>query len=118
MQSAYDSIQFYKLSRKEKDKIIKKIRKSLAKDKRIQLAIIFGSLTTRDYVRDIDICISSNPKLNFKELLDLSAEMELELGIPVDLLELENLPAALQTSVQKRGIIIKGSKNLLANPQS
>ncbi|MEM2912145.1 MAG: nucleotidyltransferase domain-containing protein [Candidatus Bathyarchaeia archaeon] len=113
MESAYDRIQYYKLSRKEKDEIIKKIRKSLAKDKRIQLAIIFGSLTTRDYVRDLDICISSNPKLNFKERLDLNAEIELELGIPVDLLELENLPENLQTRIVRNGIIIKGSKNLL-----
>lgn len=113
MESAYDRIQYYKLSRKEKDEIIKKIRKSLAKDKRIQLAIIFGSLTTRDYVRDLDICISSNPKLNFKERLDLNAEIELELGIPVDLLELENLPENLQTRIVRIGIIIKGSKNLL-----
>jgi predicted nucleotidyltransferase len=114
MQSTYDRIQFYRLSRKEKEEIIKKLKKSLAKEKRIQLAMIFGSLTTRDYIRDIDICISSNPKLNFKELLDLNAKIELELGIPVDLVELENLPVALQTSILRNGIIMKGQRNLMA----
>jgi len=114
MQSAYDQIRIYRFNRKEKEKIIKKIEKFVARNKRIRLAIIFGSLTTRDYVRDIDICISSNPKLNFKELLDLNAKIELELGIPVDLVELENLPVALQTSILRNGIIMKGQRNLMA----
>ena len=32
-------------------------------------------------MRDIDIYITSNPKPNFKELLDLNAEIKLELGV-------------------------------------
>jgi predicted nucleotidyltransferase len=108
MQSAYDQIQFYKLGRKEKEAIIRKIGEILEKDKRIRLAIIFGSLTTRNYVRDIDICINSNPKLNFKELLELNAKIELELGVPVDMVELENLPKNLQANVLKNGVKIKG----------
>ncbi|MGB9684806.1 MAG: nucleotidyltransferase domain-containing protein [Candidatus Bathyarchaeales archaeon] len=108
MQSAYDQIRIYKFNRKEKEKIIKKIEEFVARNKRIKLAIIFGSITTRDYVRDIDICISSNPKLSFKELLDLNAKMELELGMPVDMVELENLPKSLQASILKNGIVMKG----------
>jgi predicted nucleotidyltransferase len=88
--------------------VIEKIREFVIKNRRIKLAIIFGSLTTRDYVRDIDICISSNPKLSFKELLELNAEMELELGIPVDMVELENLPKTLQINIMENGIVVKG----------
>jgi predicted nucleotidyltransferase len=113
MELTYDRIQYYKLSRKDKEEIIEKLKKFLAKDKRIQLAIAFGSLTTRDYVRDIDICISSNPKLNLKELLDLNAKIELELGIPVDLVELANMPATLQTSILRKGITLKGQKHFM-----
>lgn len=113
MELTYDRIQYYKLSRKDKEEIIEKLKKFLAKDKRIQLAIVFGSLTTRDYVRDIDICISSNPKLNLKELLDLNAKIELELGIPVDLVELANMPATLQTSILRKGITLKGQKHFM-----
>ena len=113
MQSTYDKIQFYKLSQKEKDKIIKKLKKSLANEKRIQLAIIFGSLTTRNNIRDIDLCIYSTPKLNFKELLNLNAQIELDLGIPVDLVELTNLTTTLQISILKNGTIIKGQKTIL-----
>jgi len=113
MELTYDRIQYYKLSRKDKEEIIEKLKKFLAKDKRIQLAIVFGSLTTRDYVRDIDICISSNPKLNLKELLDLNAKIELELGIPVDLVELVTMPATLQTSILRKGITLKGQKHFM-----
>jgi predicted nucleotidyltransferase len=113
MQSTYDKIQFYKLSQKEKDKIIKRLKKSLADEKRIQLAIIFGSLTTRSNIRDIDLCIHSNPKLNFKELLNLNAQIELDIGMPVDLVELTNLTSTLQVNILENGTIIKGQKSLL-----
>ena len=59
-------------------------------------------------MRDIDICITSNPKLNFKELLDLNAEIELELGVPVDMVELETLPKNLQANILKNGVVVKG----------
>jgi len=113
MQSTYDKIQFYKLSQKEKDKIVKKLKNSLVGEKRIQLAIIFGSLTTRSNIRDIDLCIHSNPKLNFKELLNLNAQIELDIGIPVDLVELTNLTTTLQASILKNGTKIKGQKTTL-----
>jgi len=113
MQSTYDKIQFYKISQKEKDKIVKKLKKSLADEKRIQLAIIFGSLTTQSNIRDVDLCVHSTPKLNFKELLNLNAQIELDLGIPVDLVELTNLTPTLQTSILKNGTIIKGQKTTL-----
>ncbi|MDW8041110.1 MAG: nucleotidyltransferase domain-containing protein [Nitrososphaerota archaeon] len=108
MQSAYDQIRLYKFSKKEKEEIIRKISKFVARDKRIKLAIVFGSLITRDYVRDVDLCICSNPRFSFTELLDLNARLELELGMPVDLVELENLPKNLQTNVLKNGVRVKG----------
>jgi len=113
MQSKYDKIQFYKINQKEKDKIIKKLKKSLTNEKRIQLAIIFGSLTTRNNIRDIDMCIHSTPKLNFKQLLNLNAQIELDIGIPIDLVELTNLTLTLQVNILKNGTIIKGQKTLL-----
>jgi predicted nucleotidyltransferase len=113
MQSTYDKIQFYKINRKEKDKIIKKLEESLVNERRIQLAIIFGSLTTRSNIRDIDLCIHSTPKLNFKEFLNLNAQIELDIGIPIDLVELTSLSSSLQISILKNGTIIKGQKPLL-----
>lgn len=113
MQSTYDKIQFYKIEQKEKEKIIKKLKKSLANEKRIQLAIIFGSITRRNNIRDIDLGIHSAPTLNLRELLDLNAQIELDLGIPVDLVELANLPVQLRIGILKKGTLIKGQKTII-----
>lgn len=101
MQSTYDKIQFYKLGQKQKDKIILQLKKSLAKEKNIKLAVIFGSLTTRKSIRDIDLAVYTAPTLTFNELLNLNAQLELDLAKPVDLVELRNLSATLQTNILK-----------------
>ena len=113
MQSTYDKIQFYKLGQKQKDKIILQLKKSLAKEKNIKLAVIFGSLTTRKSIRDIDLAVYTAPTLTFNELLNLNAQLELDLAKPVDLVELRNLSATLQTNILKNGTLIKGQKTLL-----
>jgi len=113
MESAYDKIRFYKLRQKEKNKIVKTLKESLVNEKRVLLAMIFGSLTRRNSVRDLDICVYSAPTLNFKELLSLNAQIELDVGIPVDLVELRNLSPSFRVSVLKEGILIKGQKTLL-----
>jgi len=110
MQSTYDKIQFYHF---RKNEIIKKLKEILAKEKRIQLAIIFGSITRRNNIRDIDICIHSAPTLNFQELLNLNAQIELDLGIPVDLVELTALSPSFRVNILKNGTLIKGQKTLL-----
>jgi predicted nucleotidyltransferase len=93
--------------------MIKKLQESLAKEKRIKLAIIFGSLTRRNSIRDIDLCIHSTPTLSFKELLNLNAQLELELGIPIDLVELTALSPQLKMNILKNGVLVKGTKTLL-----
>lgn len=113
MQSTYDKIQFYKLGQKQKDKIILQLKKSLAKEKNIKLAVIFGSLTTRKSIRDVDLAVYTAPTLTFNELLNLNAQLELDLAKPVDLVELRNLSATLQTNILKNGTLIKGQKTLL-----
>lgn len=115
MQSTYDKIQFYKIGQKERTKIIKTLKESLAKEKRIKLAIIFGSLTRRKQIRDIDLCIYTVPTLDFNELLNLNAQIELDLGIPVDLVELTNLPLTLKTNILNNGTLIKGKRQQLNN---
>ena len=112
MQSPYDKIQYYELGQEEKTRIVAKLKAALAKEKRIRLAILFGSVTRRNYVRDIDLAIHDMPELSFKELLNLNAEIELELGIPIDLVKLSNLPTSLKVNILKNGILMKGTKTL------
>jgi len=112
MQSFYDAIRFYKLDFERKKKIIRTLRKVFANEERIKLALVFGSLTTRQSVRDVDICIYSAPTIDFNRLLDINARVELEIGIPVDISELSNLPPSIRIKVLRHGVLLKGSRRL------
>jgi predicted nucleotidyltransferase len=107
MQSTYDHIQYYKLSQKAKASLIAKLKTLLNKEKQVQQAWLFGSFTRRDSVRDIDVAIQSEPELTFTEYLYLNAQIELELGIPVDLVDIAKVPASLKENILKKGTQIK-----------
>ena len=108
MESTYDKIQYYELEPKEKDKLIAKLKGILAKEERIKLAVLFGSATRRSYFRDIDVAIQASPELSFREFLNLNAQIELEVGVPVDLVDLANLAEPFKTSILKSGRLLKG----------
>ena len=84
--------------------MLSRIREVLEKHD-VKLAIIFGSFLNGDVFRDIDIAIYSE-KLNLDELLKLGVELELGLGISVDLAPLDNLPPKFRLNILRRGIII------------
>ena len=110
----YDKIQYYKIGQKEKDSLIAKLKALLAKEKQVKLAWLFGSFTRRDSVRDIDLAIHSEPELTFKEFLNLNAQIELKLGLPVDMVEIAKAPESLQENIFLKGSLIKGTKTLTA----
>ena len=112
MQSTYDHVQYYAISKTRKEALISKIKAILQNEKQITLAWIFGSFTRRDSVRDLDLAIYSNPKMAFKEYLSLNAQIELELGIPVDMVEIRDTPQSLKENILASGILIKGTKQL------
>ena len=109
MQPAYDKIQWYHLGQKEKASLTAKLKTLLAAEERIQSAWLFGSFTRRDSIRDIDVAIHAEPDLTFKEYLDLNARLELELGVPVDLVEITKTPPTLKESILKNGTQIKSN---------
>jgi predicted nucleotidyltransferase len=107
MQADYDKIQYYKVGKREKASLIAKLKALLEKEEQIQQAWVFGSFTRRDSVRDIDVAIRAEPELTFKEYLNLNAQIELELGVPVDLVEIAKAPAPLKENILKNGTKIK-----------
>jgi len=113
MESIYDRVQFYRFGKEEKKHILNKVRRLLASEKRIMLALIFGSFTRRDSVRDIDVCVYSVPTLNLSDLLSLNAKIELDLRLATDLVELVYLSAPLRLNVLRNGILVKGERTLL-----
>jgi predicted nucleotidyltransferase len=111
MQSSYDRIQYYEIGQERKNRMIAKLKKSLNADKRVELAWLFGSVTRRDRVRDIDVAVHAVPKLPFKDFLNLNVQLELDLGVPVDLVEIADAPESLRENILKNGIPIKESKS-------
>jgi Predicted nucleotidyltransferases len=109
MQSTYDKIQYYKIDLHQKEALASKLEKLLAKENAVKLAWVFGSFTRREKIRDIAIAIYAEPELSFNEYLTLNADLELELGLPVDLVEITKAPAELRQRICE-GTIIKGTK--------
>ena len=112
MQSTYDHIQYYKIGKKQKEAIITKLKAHLSNQKEVTLAWLFGSITRRDSVRDLDLAFHAEPEMNFKDFLELNAQIELELGMPVDMVEIANAPQKLKEKIFASGILIKGTKRL------
>ena len=110
MESSYDRIRYHRIESGQKSKIVAELKKIFAIDKRIQLALLFGSITRREYVRDIDVCVSTFEPLSFKELLDLNVKIELKLKLPVELVDLSVLPTNLKVKILEEGILLKGTR--------
>jgi len=57
----------------------------LEKDDRVLVAVVYGSAIRREEVRDVDIAVYAKPDMSLKEFLRIEAELEREVGVPVDL---------------------------------
>jgi len=94
-----DEIRYYKLTGREKAEVIERVKSMLGVDERVKLAYVFGSFTRRDSLRDVDLAVYATPPLSFDELLSLGARMELDLNLPVDLVQLQDLDPAFRLRV-------------------
>jgi predicted nucleotidyltransferase len=99
-----ERFRYYRLSENEKEALLKKIKEFLLKYD-IDLAIVFGSFIERGVFRDIDIAIYSYA-MDIDKLLKINSELELELGIPVDIVPLEQLNPAFRLKTLGRGLVI------------
>lgn len=102
---------YNKINEKRKREIIKKIRKTLSRDKKInrkiKAAIIFGSFLD-NYFRDIDLALIG--KLSFNELYSLESELSKATGFNVEIKAFEDLakiPPLFRFSILKGKVIIE-----------
>jgi predicted nucleotidyltransferase len=110
MQSNYDRIYFYEIPKEAKACLIEKLQTFLADKEEIKLAWLFGSITRRESVRDVDVAIHADPELPFKQFLYLGAEIEGVLRMPADLVQVTQVSSELRNSILKRGQLVKGTK--------
>jgi predicted nucleotidyltransferase len=112
MDYKHNRIVYHKFDNFEKNKKLQILKNLLERDKRIKLAYLFGSITRRNRVRDIDIAIYALPILEFEEFLKLGAKLEMELNIPLDLVQIQDLKPAFRYRILRDGkaIIMKDKK--------
>ena len=94
----------YKYYHGNKTALIEKIKSLLNKEKDILLAIIFGSFVDLNSFRDIDLAIYSTKK-DFNYYTQLSAKLELQLKLPIDVIPLNELSPIFRRKILSKGII-------------
>ena len=99
-----EGYRYYSLKENEKKAVLDRVRKVLEK-RSVGLAILFGSFLEGEAFRDVDVAVYSE-NLDFDELLRLGVELELELGMPVDLAPLDQLSPKFRLEVLRRGLIV------------
>jgi len=95
----------YRYYSRPKEEVIPRLRRTIEPEEEVLLAIAFGSFVELDSYRDIDLAVYSLRK-DLGYLAKLSAKLELELGIPVDVVPIDEVPAKLRYRVLTRGIVI------------
>lgn len=99
-----ERFRYYRFSKNEKEVLLKKIKEFLSRYD-IDLAIVFGSFVEGDVFRDIDIAIYSYA-MDLDKFLKINSELELELGIPVDIVPLDQLNPIFRLKILRKGLVV------------
>jgi len=73
---------------------------------RIKLVLVFGSFVRRNLIRDIDVAIYAAPSLSFGELLQQGTKLEISVGKPIDLVQLQDLSPHFRAKILREGHLI------------
>jgi len=95
----------YRYFRENKERVLSKLQELLEREEGVLLAIVFGSFVDLESYRDIDVAICSVDE-NLDYMAKLGARLELELGIPVDVVPLRELDPWFRWKVLTKGIVV------------
>ncbi len=96
---------YFRMNEHEKERVLDRVRELLMHEDKVLLAIVFGSFVELESFRDIDIAVYSlDTSLDY--IAKLSAELELKLGIPVDIVPITELDPYFKLSILTRGKVI------------
>jgi len=95
---------YYRLSPREKKLLLKAMQDILEREG-VTLAIVFGSFLELESFRDIDIAIYGRC-LGLKDIFRISAKLERELKIPVDVVPMDRLPSKFRHRILTNGLVI------------
>ncbi|MCD6095144.1 MAG: nucleotidyltransferase domain-containing protein [Thermoprotei archaeon] len=95
----------YRYFEGNKEEVLRKLRSVLNSEEEVLLAIVFGSLVELNSYRDVDVAIYAKSK-DLEYVAKLSAKLELELGVPVDVVPLDEISSKFRYNVLVNGIIV------------
>lgn len=95
----------YRYFEGNKEEVLRKLRSVLNSEEEVLLAIVFGSFVELNSYRDVDVAIYAKSK-DLEYVAKLSAKLELELGVPVDVVPLDEISSKFRYNVLVNGIIV------------
>jgi predicted nucleotidyltransferase len=84
--------------------VAERLRSILNELPEVKIAVLFGSITRRNVVRDVDVGIYLEPQPRLRDLIKISNMLEDALGIPVDLVPLADAPPRLRLKAMLEGV--------------
>ncbi len=98
---------YIRLSEPEKSQVVERLRNMLSPIEGIVFAYLHGGFIERSLFRDIDVAVwIKDPNDAFKYTVDLSAKLEISLGLPVDLHVLNEAPLPFKYRVFTKGRLL------------
>ena len=102
-------VKYYQVSG---DAVFKKLVSLLDGIPEVKIAVLFGSVLRRCYVRDVDLGVYMDPEPDLKGFIAFCNMIEDVLGIPVDVVPLKNAPPKLRLKalLMGRRLIVRDNK--------
>ena len=95
------SITYYEVSAEE---VAEKLRGLLSSMPEVSIAVLFGSVTRRNFVRDVDVGVCLGSKYDLKDLVKMANVLEDALGLPVDVVPLRSVQPKLRLKALLNGV--------------
>jgi len=98
---------YYELPAEERERVLRAIAERLAGDSNVVFAYAHGGFVRRRFFRDVDVAVwLRDPGDPLRYVVDLSAELEVEVGLPVDLQVLNEAPLPFKYRVVTEGKLL------------
>jgi predicted nucleotidyltransferase len=103
------SITYYEVSI---DSVVDRLKASLERLPDLVIAVLFGSVLRRRFVRDIDVVVYFRSEESLRDITHLTGMLEDELGLPVDVVPLRRTPPKLKLKALLDGVrlIVRDNK--------
>ena len=107
MNSSRLELRYRRLEAEERRRILRLLRERLKRLDCVEFAYVHGGFLEREFFRDVDVAVwVRDPERAFYYTVEVSAKLEAEFGVPVDLHVLNGAPLPFKYHVFTRGELL------------